>query len=125
MSAPTKSDVAKAIRQMNRPRSKWGNVHTDCSQGHTHDSKKEAGRCNDLAMYERAGVVKGIQVQCKYPLHVNGHLICTYYSDFEYWRQKGSEWEYVVEDTKGKRTRGYIIKRKLMKAILGIGILET
>ena len=47
---------------------------------------------------------------------------CSYIADFVYFdKEKGVE---VVEDTKGFRTKEYIIKRKLMLAVNGIRITE-
>lgn len=42
-------------------------------------------------------------------------------ADFVY-LEHGKE---IVEDTKGMRTQVYVMKRKLMKALYGITILET
>lgn len=52
---------------------------------------------------------------------INDVLICTYYADFTYW-EKG---KYIVEDKKGVRTPVFNLKKKLLKAILGIDILIT
>lgn len=46
---------------------------------------------------------------------------CTYIADFVY--NNGSET--VVEDTKGMKTRDYIIKRKLMLYVHGIRVREV
>jgi len=46
---------------------------------------------------------------------------CTYVADFSY-TENGRR---VVEDTKGMKTRDYIIKRKLMLYVHGIRIKET
>ena len=50
-----------------------------------------------------------------------GILIEKYIADFTY-IENG---EYVVEDTKGKKTSDYKRKRKWMKNILGIEIKES
>ena len=44
-----------------------------------------------------------------------------YIADFVYYR----DGEYIVEDTKGVRTKDYIIKRKLMLYVHGIKIKEV
>lgn len=46
---------------------------------------------------------------------------CSYIADFVYW----DGFEMVVEDTKGMRTKEYIIKRKLMLYKYGIRIKEV
>lgn len=46
---------------------------------------------------------------------------CNYYADFVY-MQDGKQ---IVEDAKGKRTKEYVIKRKLMLFLRGIRIREV
>ena len=46
---------------------------------------------------------------------------CAYYADFDYIDKNG---RHIVEDTKGVKTKEYIIKRKLMLYIHGIRISE-
>lgn len=84
-------------------------------------SKGEARRAEQLKLMLRAGAISDLAEQVKYPLTVNGELIANYIADFEY-TQDGRR---VTEDFKGVRTRDYRLKRKLMKAIHGIEILET
>lgn len=51
---------------------------------------------------------------------------CYYLADFVYCtKDTDGEWKEVVEDTKGVRTRDYIIKRKLMLYRYGIAIKEV
>lgn len=47
---------------------------------------------------------------------------CSYVADFRY--QDARTGELVIEDTKGVRTKDYIIKRKLMLKEYGIKISE-
>ena len=86
------------------------------------DSKKEAARYADLKLLVQAGEVRNLIIKPKYPLKVNGQLICTYIPDFEYLAKSGDR---VVEDVKGFRTREYAIKAKLMLACHGIQVKET
>lgn len=48
---------------------------------------------------------------------------CAYIADFQYHDAKTGK--LVVEDTKGVRTKDYIIKRKLMLWVHGIRIIEV
>lgn len=49
-----------------------------------------------------------------------------YKADFVYEVcQPDGTWKQVVEDTKGAKTKEYIIKRKLMLFIHGISVKET
>lgn len=112
--------------------------------GVTYDSVKEYRRFKELSLLERAGTIQNLQRQVKYVLipaqreYCNdiytrgrnkgcfkpGKLIereCSYIADFVY-TQNG---EIVVEDTKGFRTKDYIIKRKLMLWNYGIQIKEV
>lgn len=103
--------------------------------GVTYDSVKEYRRFKELSLLERAGTIQNLQRQVKYVLipaqreyckgcFKPGKLLekeCSYIADFAY-IQNG---EIVVEDTKGFRTKDYIVKRKLMLWIHGIRIKET
>jgi len=89
--------------------------------GRIFDSKKEANRYLDLREEQKAGRISELRCQVSFDLVVNGELVCRYISDFVYIRD-GVE---VVEDCKGFRTKDYIIKRKLFKAVFGKAIKET
>lgn len=114
-----KPEVAIAIRGMNAQ--KFGNRFTNCQFGHRHRSKREAERCTDLHLLAQAGSIQELRNQPRFPLEVNGELVCTYVADWDY-VEAGV---YVVEDCKGKVTEGYRIKRALMRACRGIKIKET
>jgi hypothetical protein len=103
--------------------SKYGNVKTITSDGIKHDSIKEANRWCELKLLERVGKIRLLQRQVKYiliPKQEGEREVC-YIADFVY-QEDG---KLVVEDVKGKRTKEYIIKRKLMLWIHGIKIKET
>jgi hypothetical protein len=86
-------------------------------------SRGEMMRWMELSLMKRAGLIVKLCRQVPYPLAVNGHHVCTYVADFWYWLRDGSE---VVEDWKpGVRTPEYLLKKRLMKAINNIDILET
>lgn len=95
--------------------------------GITFDSQKEYRRFVELRLLERAGKVTDIQRQVKFELipsqRISGKVVeraCTYVADFVY-QENGKK---VVEDTKGFKTKDYIIKRKLMLWVHGIRIKE-
>lgn len=75
----------------------------------------------ELLAQQRAGKIDELARQVRYRLDVNGQLIAHYVADFVYVRGG----ERITEDVKGYRTREYLLKRKLMKAVHGITILET
>lgn len=81
----------------------------------TFASKGEAARYKDLVFLEHMGKIKNLTLQPRFPLDVYGKLICTYVADFQY----EEEGQVIVEDFKGVRTRDYIIKQKMFKALYG------
>lgn len=103
------------------------------------DSKKEALRYRELTLLARAGKITGLELQKSFELipaqrepstmtktgkERLGKVIeksVKYIADFVYTDEKGNT---VVEDTKGFRTKDYIIKRKLMLYVYGIRIKE-
>jgi hypothetical protein len=85
------------------------------------DSKEEYRRYLTLKMLLAGGVISDLRRQVTYSLDAGGVHISNYVADFVYI----SEGEVVVEDSKGFKTATYIQKRRLMKEIHGITILET
>lgn len=95
--------------------------------GITFDSKREAKRYTELKLLEKAGQIQGLELQKEYVLipsqKINGKVAeraVKYKADFVYTENDKT----VVEDTKGMRTKDYIIKRKLMLYIHGVKIKE-
>lgn len=112
--------------------------------GNSFDSKREAKRYTELKLLLRAGKIKNLERQKEFVLiptqrekseeiykrgahrgeAKKGKIIergVSYFADFCYNDESGN---YIVEDTKGVRTKEYIIKRKLMYYIHGIRIKE-
>lgn len=87
------------------------------------DSKREAARWQELKLLERAGKITNLTRQVKFPLDVEGVHIANYWSDFCY----DEDGEVVVEDVKSTatKTRVYLIKKNLMRALYRIAIRET
>lgn len=106
------------------------------------DSRKEARRWQELLLLEKAGIITGLVRQKEFELipaqYVeyprfgkdgkrlkNGKKLlersCNYIADFAY----VENCESVVEDTKGIKTKDYIIKWKLMLSVYGIRIREV
>lgn len=98
---------------------KFGAVPVD-ADGFHFDSKGEAARFQHLRALQAIGTISGLQPHVRYPLVVNGVLVCEYEADATY--DLGTE--KVVEDFKGMRNPAYILKRKLAAA-LGIRIREV
>lgn len=103
--------------------SKYGAKRTVCRAEHTHASMKEALRCNDLYLLVAGKEIHSLTQQPVFVLEINGVRICRYIADFAYFDKKLGGW--VTEDVKGRRTPAYLLKKKLVKALHGIDILET
>ena len=110
--------------------------------GITFDSKREARRYQELYFQQRAGEISGLELQKRFELipaqyetfarygkkgqRLKDGQRCiekavVYVADFTYQRNG----ETVVEDSKGFRTKDFIIKRKLMLWVHGIRITEV
>lgn len=97
---------------------KYGAQKSVCCQGHKHDSKKEAERCNELHLLQRAGAITNLEVQKRFCLipprkynRMPNERGWDYIADFAY-NENG---KLIVEDTKGYKTKDYIAKRKAFK----------
>ena len=120
---------------------KYGNKKITVD-GITFDSRREYNRYRELKLLERAGEINGLELQKRFVLipaqyetveryGKNGQRLkdgkkclekeCAYIADFVYTEGE----KVVVEDTKGMRTKDYIIKRKLMLYVHGIKIREV
>ena len=88
-------------------------------------SSKEAKRYGELLGLTESGGITRLVVQPRYPISINGHLICTYVADFSYITSAGMS---VIEDVKSKWTAKmplYRIKKKLMLAVNKIDVQEV
>ena len=91
---------------------------------HYFASQAEFKRWAELKLQERAGLLDNLRCSVKYPLEVNGQLICSYIADFVY----DVDGRRVVEDVKPASTgdegqhRIFKLKAKLMQAIHNIDI---
>ncbi len=120
---------------------KYGNKKAVVN-GISFDSRKEADRYKELLLLQKAGVIEDLELQKTF------ELIPTQYGYVERYGKKGQRLidgkkcleksvvykadfvyfengELVVEDTKGFKTKDYIIKRKLMLYLYGIQIKEV
>ena len=101
--------------------SKYRNRPTVCNQMHKHASAKEARRCDELNILEKQGVIKSLQQQPKFLLQEKfkfqgkGIREINYIADFGYYDNEKKK--YVIEDTKGFRTKIYLLKIKMLLKI--------
>ena len=109
------------------PAPKYRNKPTD-----GYASKREARRAAALRLMQEAGQIQGLREQVEFLLiprqkRPDGSIerSCSYWADFVYDEWTADGWRRVVEDVKGVRTREYVIKRKLMLMVHGVGIREV
>ena len=104
---------------------KYGNHKTEYD-GIVFDSKAECDRYKVLKALEIQGIIKGLEMQKTYKL-VKGRwsngkpFSASYKADFVY----SLDGEIIVEDVKGYKTETYLLKKKLMKVLYGIEIVEV
>ena len=103
--------------------SKYSNKQAIARDGAVFPSKKECRRYEELVLLERIGEIKDLARQVRWTLipTQDGERCVQYVSDFQYLDRDG---KLHVEDTKGFRTKDYIIKRKLLKWVHGVTIEE-
>jgi uncharacterized protein DUF1064 len=108
-------------RKLKKPR-KYRNKPT-MADGHKFDSVAEANRYSELKWLEKAGQIGELEVHPQFRLDVNGVHIGNYKGDFGYRTPAG----YVLEDVKSAptKTQAFKLRKRLMKAIHGIDIVEV
>lgn len=93
-------------------------------------SRKECRRAAQLRQMQAAGLISDLREQVPFLLlppqyGPDGHLLerqCRYIADFVY--LDNASGQTVVEDTKGVRTKEYVIKRKMMLFFHNVTITE-
>lgn len=126
----SKTQIKRLVNQReNKPKQpKFGNHKVIIDGEKVADSKHEFNRLTELQVLVRVGEIKDLQVQVRYNL-IPAQKICglkvrgtDYIADFVYWTKDD---KFVCEDAKGHKTADYIIKRKLMKLIHNIDVVEV
>ena len=99
---------------------KYRAIKSQCNAGHTHDSKREAIRCNELHLMQAAGEITELTVHPQYWFVINGRQLkhpngrrVGYKSDFEY--NENGIW--VTEDVKGVIVRDWPLRRAVFMAL--------
>lgn len=94
-------------------------------KGEVYDSKAEMEYLKHLELMKKATPpserVVSIDKQVKFPIEVEGMKICTYILDYKVTYADGSV-KHI--DVKGVVTPIYRLKKKLVKAVYGIDIIE-
>jgi hypothetical protein len=108
---------------LKKPRSKYGNQKVVVG-GVAYDSKKESRVVTELRLLLARGEIKGLQMQVRFPIIVNGQRICTYVADAVYEDLDGTRHVVDVKSAFTRKDRVYRLKFKMMKIINGIEIEE-
>lgn len=123
--------------------SKYRNCKVKTAEGLEFDSRKEYYEYLRLFQLQNDGKIMNLKCQVKYELIPKQKLdrpykspssskltrslsAVNYTADFVYdeWNEQEQCYETVVVDTKGFRTKDFIIKKKLMKYIYNIEVVE-
>lgn len=108
---------------------KYGNRKAVSNDGTQFHSEKERDRYEQLSLLQRAGAIRDLNLQVRFGIIIGGvevryasGRLMSYTADFTYHDVQRNE--FVIEDTKGFRTKEYKIKKALMAA-MGYTITET
>lgn len=115
-------NLAALVGSTGQKPSKYGNRATYVD-GRRFASRREAERYQTLQLMEQAGKIRALECQVRYPFDINGVRVAVYVADFVYADAKTGE--VIVEDSKGFRTREYILKAKLLLALYGHRVQEV
>lgn len=101
-------------------RHKYNAKKTACAHGHTHDSRKEAIRCEELHTLQRAGVIADLALQQQYRFSIDGRAVklknghhAGIKIDFTY--REGNRT--IAEDAKGFVVRDWPLRRAIFCAL--------
>ena len=112
------SEYKELKETIKKKKSKFGNKKVE-RDGHKFDSDFESQRYWYLKMLERAGKIKDLELQPKYELQPSFKkdgktILAIYYkADFSYHSVETNKM--VIEDTKGFKTKEYLIKKKMFE----------
>lgn len=114
-----------------RPKAKGrfpvGKVEKRTVDGRVFTSIREAKRYGELKLMERAGEIRQLECQPKFPVPFRGEILLTFTADFKYVRV--SDGDIVVEDVKSKggtdKDTAYKIRKRAATLEYGINVVEV
>ena len=83
-------------------------------------SQKEFGRFLYLRGMERGGAIRGLELQPRFDIRIEGKFCGFYKADFAYFADN----KRVIEDVKGMKTPVYRLKKKIIEAMYNVDIVE-
>jgi len=101
--------------------SKYHAIRTQNADGTWSDSLREARFDAQIMLLQHDPKTARVVRKEKFPIVVNGEKICTFVSDWFVEKKTG---EKIVYDAKGVKTPIYKLKKKLVKALYGLDIVE-
>lgn len=87
-----------------------------------HASTKEFLRWRQLLLLEKGKFISNLKRQVRLPIKINSISVFVYVADFVYHNKHG---KYIIEDSKGKETDVFKLKRKCVEAYYGFSITIT
>jgi hypothetical protein len=112
-----------ALATKQRPR-KYRNTPTVVDETRF-DSKKESQYYLLLKERERLGEIEDLVLQPRYPIEIAGIKVCVVVPDFKYrCRVTGDVYVLDIKSPATRKNRAYVIKKKLLRAVYGIEIVE-
>ena len=87
-------------------------------------SKREMNRYLVLKLREKQGEISRLELQPKFPVFINGVLVCTYTGDFQFFENG----EIVIEDVKSSGTakdEAYRVRKRCAESYYGISIIQV
>lgn len=93
--------------------------------GHKFSSKAEARRYGELKLMERAGEIRGLELQPKFTFEHQGVRLGSYKADFAYFLSHSPQ--RIIEDVKSpaSKTQAYQLRKRMMLAFHGIEVREV
>lgn len=119
----TAAEYQAALGAKPKRRHKYGVAPVDqrTVDGIVFDSQAESVRWCQLILLERGKFIRDLRRQTKFSFTIDGDVMFSYVSDFDYW--EGCT--YKIEDVKGVKTPVYRLKKKLIERQHGIKITEV
>lgn len=106
----------KGWKQQRRPQ-KYGNVEVVTEEGRFASQREHQHWCVSK-LRQRAGEIRNLERQVRFPIDVHGVHICDYIADEVFFEGQ----QRVVVDVKGVETPEFKLKKKLMLAIFNIEV---
>jgi hypothetical protein len=146
---PTTMSRHEALAKMNQQSTATGcatpnpvrvnkfNAVRTVTENASYDSRKEARDGESLFQMQDAGLIRDLEIHPRYRIEVNGLKICDYEADARFVTCCEIELNtldgmrtfpagvQITTDSKGFKNRVYLMKRKLMWAVLGIEVIEV